>query len=137
MKDCVQALRAWLSESAEADSEPPFVSNRGARLSRDAVERIVRRYVELASDIGATLKGEHVSQQVLCHSAAMQLLQNGVDRTVIALWLSTSPSKAHRCISTPISSLRYKRWRKLNPSRSHLVAIVQAMSCSPFWKDSD
>jgi len=86
-KDCVQALRVWLSERGGADSEPLFVSNRGDRLSRDAVERIVRKHAELASDTCATLNGKRVSPHVLRHSAAMQLLQNGVDRTVIALWL--------------------------------------------------
>ena len=64
-----------------------FVSNRGDRLSRDAVERIVRKYVALASRKCPTLKGKRVTPHVLRHTAAMQLLQNGVDRTVIALWL--------------------------------------------------
>jgi site-specific recombinase XerD len=86
-KDCVQALRTWLDERAGTGAEPLFVSNRGDRLSRDAVERIVRKHVELASDVCPTLKGKRVTPHVLRHSAAMQLLQNGVDRTVIALWL--------------------------------------------------
>jgi integrase/recombinase XerD len=86
-KDCVEALRTWLSERGGADSVPLFVSNRGDRLSRDAVERIVRKHVELAARTCPTLKGKRVTPHVLRHSAAMQLLQNGVDRTVIALWL--------------------------------------------------
>ena len=73
--------------SAGADNEPLFVSNRGDRLSRDAVERIVRKHAEMASITCSTLKGKRVTPHVLRHSAAMQLLQNGVDRTVIALWL--------------------------------------------------
>jgi len=86
-KDCVQALRVWLSERGGADSEPLFVSNRGDRLSRDAVERIVRKDVGVAATTCPMLKGKRVTPHVLRHSAAMQLLQNGVDRTVIALWL--------------------------------------------------
>ncbi len=86
-KDCVQALRTWLGERDGADSEPLFVSNRGDRLSRDAVERIVRKHVDLAATTCPTLKGKRVTPHVLRHCAAMQLLQNGVDRTVIALWL--------------------------------------------------
>jgi integrase/recombinase XerD len=86
-KDCAQALRVWLSERGGADNEPLFVSNRDDWLSRDAVERIVRKHVELASVTCSTLKGKRVTPHVLRHSAAMQLLQNGVDRTVIALWL--------------------------------------------------
>ncbi|MGA9723646.1 MAG: tyrosine-type recombinase/integrase [Candidatus Binatus sp.] len=86
-KDCTQALRVWLSERGGADNEPLFASNRGDRLSRDAVERIVRKHVELAAETCPTLRGKRVTPHVLRHSAAMQLLQNGVDRTVIALWL--------------------------------------------------
>lgn len=86
-KDCAQVLRTWLSERAGADADPLFLSNRGDRLSRDAVERIVRKHAELASNTSPTLKGKRVTPHVLRHSAAMQLLQNGVDRTVIALWL--------------------------------------------------
>ena len=86
-KDCETAIRNWLTEHAGDHSKPLFVSNRGDRLSRDAVEHIVRKYVELASNRCATLKGKRVTPHVLRHSAAMQLLQNGVDRTIIALWL--------------------------------------------------
>jgi integrase/recombinase XerD len=86
-KDCVEAFRTWLNERKGAAGEPLFVSNRGGRLSRDAVERIVRKHVEAASKACPTLEGKRVTPHVLRHSAAMQLLQNGVDRTVIALWL--------------------------------------------------
>ncbi|MFK0278827.1 tyrosine-type recombinase/integrase [Ensifer sp. NPDC090286] len=86
-KDCVKALRIWLAERASAETEPLFVSNRGDRLSRDAVERIVRCHVGMASQHCSTLKRKRVTPHVLRHTAAMQLLQNGVDRTVIALWL--------------------------------------------------
>lgn len=86
-KDCVEALGVWLAERGGATSEPLFMSNRADRLSRDAVERIVHKHVELAAQTCPTLRGKRVTPHVLRHSAAMQLLQNGVDRTVIALWL--------------------------------------------------
>ena len=86
-KDCALALRAWLAERAGRDADPLFVSNRGDRLSRDAVERLVRKHVDAGSKRCPSLRSKHVTPHVLRHSAAMQLLQNGVDRTVIALWL--------------------------------------------------
>ena len=86
-KDCVEALRRWLNERRGVDSEPLFISNRGDRLSRDAVEHIVRKHVAPAAQKCPTLRDKRVTPHVLRHSAAMQLLQNGVDRTVIALWL--------------------------------------------------
>ena len=86
-RDSVRVLRAWLDEHAGPGDQALFVSNRGGRLSRDAVERIVRKHVELASRSCPSLKGKRVSAHVLRHSAAMDLLHHGVDCTVIALWL--------------------------------------------------
>ena len=86
-KDCVKVLRDWLVERRGSETEPLFVSNRGGRFSRDAVEQIVRTHVAAAAKKCATLRKKRVTPHVLRHSAAMQLLQNGVDRTVIALWL--------------------------------------------------
>jgi integrase/recombinase XerD len=67
--------------------DPLFISNRGTHLSRDAVEGIVRRHVETASKTCRSLRSKRVTPHVLRHSAAMQLLHGGVDRTVIAPWL--------------------------------------------------
>jgi len=86
-KDSVKVLRGWLAERHGKMTDPLFVSNRGALLSRDAIERIVRTHVATASKTCRSLRTKRVSPHVLRHSAAMQLLQNGVDRTVIALWL--------------------------------------------------
>lgn len=86
-KDSVKVLRDWLVERRGMEADPLFVSNRDTRLSRDAVERIVRRHVSTAAKTCRSLKKKRVTPHVLRHSAAMQLLQNGVDRTVIALWL--------------------------------------------------
>ena len=85
--DTVAVLSAWLAERDGADDRPLFLSNRNGRLSRDAVERIVKKYVALASERCPTLKGKHVSPHCLRHTAAMELLHNGVGCTVIALWL--------------------------------------------------
>lgn len=86
-KDTVEALQSWLAECGTADDQPLFVSNRNGRLSRDAVERIVHKNVALASDRCRTLKAKRVSPHCLRHTAAMELLHQGVDCTVIALWL--------------------------------------------------
>ena len=86
-KDSVEVLRIWLEQRTNNPAAPLFVSTRGDRLSRDAVERLVTRHAYSASNKCVTLKDKHITPHVLRHSAAMQLLQNGVDHTVIALWL--------------------------------------------------
>lgn len=86
-EDTVAALRAWLEEHNGADDQPLFVSNRNGRLSRDAVERIVRKYVALASKECPTLRPKKLSPHSLRHTAAMELLQRRTGTIMIALWL--------------------------------------------------
>ena len=86
-KDSVDALRSWLAELPGKDGDPLFISIRGGRLSRDAVERIVQKYAALATEVCPSLKDKRVTPHVLRHAAAMTLLQSGVDCAVIALWL--------------------------------------------------
>ena len=76
-------------------SQPLFVSNRNGRLSRDAIEQIVRKYVVLASKRCPALKGKKISPHCLRHTAAMMLLhRRGVGSTAIALYLG------HESVST-------------------------------------
>jgi integrase/recombinase XerD len=86
-RDTIKTVQNWLRERAGNDDEPAFPTIRGDRLSRDAVEHLVRKYAVAASKTCASLKGKRVSPHVLRHSTAMELLQGGVDQTVIALWL--------------------------------------------------
>jgi site-specific recombinase XerD len=76
----VAVLNAWLDERGGESDDPLFPARTGARLSRDAVERLVTKHATTAG-----LKA--VTPHVLRHSAAMQLLHAGVDIAVIALWL--------------------------------------------------
>jgi site-specific recombinase XerD len=85
--DAEKALKEWLRERCGAGEDPVFPSIRGGALSRDAVESLVAKYTAAAAKKRATLKGKKVTPHSLRHSAAMDLLRNGVDRAVIALWL--------------------------------------------------
>jgi integrase/recombinase XerD len=86
-QETIKVLEIWLRERAGADSDPLFPTVRGAKLSRDALELIVRRHTLSASRSRPSLIGKRVSPHVLRHSTAMDLLHHGVDQSVIALWL--------------------------------------------------
>jgi integrase/recombinase XerD len=86
-QETLKVLEVWLRERAGADSDPLFPTIRGAKLSRDALELIVRRHTLSASRTCPSLIGKRVSPHVLRHSTAMELLHHGVDQSVIALWL--------------------------------------------------
>jgi integrase/recombinase XerD len=83
----VGVLRAWLKEARSEAAAALFPSVHGEHLSADAVQYLLRKYVTIARTRCASMKQKRVSVHVLRHSAAMELLQAGVDCSVIALWL--------------------------------------------------
>lgn len=86
-KETVVALRAWLRHRTDDSSEPLFPNARGGQLSRDGVEYLLAKHVATAVKQCPTLKKKSVSAHVLRHTMAMDMLEHGVDRFVIALWL--------------------------------------------------
>jgi integrase/recombinase XerD len=86
-RDVVVALRRWLRERLGNAPDPLFPSARGGPLSRDGAERVLAKHVATAGKECPSLARKRISMHVLRHSVAMDLLQQGVDRSVIALWL--------------------------------------------------
>jgi integrase/recombinase XerD len=86
-KETVVVLRSWLRERGGQPSDPIFPSARGLHLSVAGIEYIVRRHVAVARLRCPSLTRKRVSPHCLRHTLAMDLLQSGVDRSVIALWL--------------------------------------------------
>jgi integrase/recombinase XerD len=86
-QEIIRVLDVWLKERAGAGDDPLFPTVRGTKLSRDALECLVRRHTVAASKSCPSLRGKRVSPHGLRHSTAMELLHHGVDQTVIALWL--------------------------------------------------
>ena len=86
-KDAIDALRAWQREAQSRPEKPVFPSTRGGPLRRDGVAYLLTKHVAAAQQRCPSLQSKRVTPHVLRHSAAMALLQSGVDSAVIALWL--------------------------------------------------
>lgn len=84
-----RALQAWFKEveSDKRNGAAAFPNARGNALSRDGVNYLLQECVGRAIPKCPSLAGKRISPHVFRHSAAMHLLQAGVDITVIALWL--------------------------------------------------
>jgi site-specific recombinase XerD len=80
-------LAAWLREPPRAPAQPLFPNARGGRLSAHGMHYLLAKHVAAAAEVCSSLKNKHVSPHVLRHTAAMDLLQAGVEPSVIALWL--------------------------------------------------
>ena len=83
----VREIKAWMQEPAPGNSEFIFPTVRGRRMSADAVQYLLAKYTAIARRSCLSLRKKRVSPHVARHTAAMELLQAGVDLSVIALWL--------------------------------------------------
>ena len=85
-------MKTWLKERGGSDDDVVFPNARGNQLSPDGVQYLLSKHVIEARKTCPTLKDKRVSPHVLRHTAAMELLQAGVDHSVIALWLGHESS---------------------------------------------
>jgi len=83
----VATLEAWLNEPSRRGARALFPNMHGGRLSADGVQYLMAKHLKAACQQCPSLVRKRVSPHVLRHSAAMELLQAGVDCSVIALWL--------------------------------------------------
>lgn len=83
----VQVLKAWLREPPRGDSNVVFPSAKHRRLSVHGVQYSLNKHRQVAAETCPSLKQKRVTVHRLRHTTAMDLLQAGVDRSVIALWL--------------------------------------------------
>jgi integrase/recombinase XerD len=135
-KEAVAALRHWMREQSGQPTDPLFPSARGQLLSRDGVEYLLAKHTNTARKKCPSLKGKRVSPHVLRHTTAMDLLQHGVDRSVIALWLGhesidTTQAYLHANLALKEEALAktepFKgRVRRYRPE-DQLLAFLQAL----------
>ena len=108
-------LRAWLREIEASDAAIVFPSARGTRLSADGVQYLLSKHVAKARKACASLGTKRVTAHVLRHTMAMELLQAGVERSVIALWLGhESPSTTHMYVEADLA-MKERALARLKP----------------------
>ncbi|WP_318031860.1 tyrosine-type recombinase/integrase [Rhizobium ruizarguesonis] len=123
--DVLDPLKAWMDEPHKGNGNILFPTFRGGRLSADAVQYLLAKHVAKAAEQCPSLRAKRLSPHVLRPSAAMELLDAGVDSTVISLWLghestnSTQPYlDAHLAIkeaalakTTPYGDQTHRRFK--------------------------
>jgi integrase/recombinase XerD len=115
-------LREWLREPGRRGAQALFPSIHGGRLSVDAVQYLIGKYVAIAGERLPSLKQKRVSPHILRHSAAMELLQAGVECSVIALWLGHESVETTQVYLHAHLALREAALAKLSPYEGETAA---------------
>jgi integrase/recombinase XerD len=118
-KDTVAVLRGWLRERDGKPSDPAFPTVRGTVMSHDALQNLLNKHVVVARGRCASLRKKHVTAHSLRHSLAMKLLQNGVDRSVIALWLGHESAETTDVYLHADMTIKERALQKSNVSSAH------------------
>jgi integrase/recombinase XerD len=80
-------IRLWLRQNQGARDRPLFPNRTGGPMTRTGVTDRLKLAAATAATRCPQLKKRHISPHIVRHATAMNMLQSGVDITVIALWL--------------------------------------------------
>ncbi|MFH1538215.1 MAG: site-specific integrase [bacterium] len=114
-KETVAALRAWMRELDDNPATPLFPNARGGHLSRDGIAYLLSKHLTAAAKQCPSLKRKRVTPHVLRHSAAMDMMMHGVDRSVIALWLGHESMETTQMYLHASLDLKEKALAKSSP----------------------
>jgi integrase/recombinase XerD len=118
-KSVIAALKAWMKENRAEESAFLFPSARGQRLSADAMQHAVFKHATLAQRTCPSLSKKRVTPHVLRHTAAMELLQAGVDRALIAIWLGHESLDTTQIYLDAHLQMKEAILKKMNPLQNH------------------
>jgi integrase len=110
-----RVLQAWMKELRPIESAFLFPSLSGGRLSADAVQDLVNKHLAAARLKCPSLLKKRVTPHVLRHTAAMELLQAGVDRSMIALWLGHESVETTQIYLNANLAMKEEILAKINP----------------------
>jgi integrase/recombinase XerD len=117
-KPTAAVMSAWVKEANHGHDGFVFPSARGARMSPDGVRYLLAKHVAVARKKCASLREKRVTPHVLRHTAAMDLLQGGVDRAVIALWLGHERVETTQIYFHANIALKEAAMAKMNPAKA-------------------
>jgi site-specific recombinase XerD len=108
-------LKAWLREPPRGDGNVLFPNARGGRLSVHGVQYLLNKHRRIAARTCPSLKQKRVTVHRLRHTMAVDMLQEGVDRATIALWLGHQHVQTTQIYLDATLAMKEKALDKLTP----------------------
>jgi site-specific recombinase XerD len=110
-------LKAWLREPQRGNGNVLFPNAMGRRLTVHGVQYLLNKHRVAASKGCPSLKHKRVTVHRLRHTMAMDLLQEGVDRSVIALWLGHEKVETTQIYLEATLAMKEKALAKTTPHK--------------------
>jgi site-specific recombinase XerD len=100
-------------------------------LSVHGVQHLLRKHAGNAAKSCPSLKGKRVTVHLLRHTMPLELLQGGVDRAVIALWLGLESVETTQVYlkSKPTLAMKEQALAKLHRGTVRRVVIALEIDC--------
>ena len=114
-KPTLIVLKSWLREPQRGNGDVLFPNARGQRFSVHGVQYLLNKHRVAASRICPSLRDKRVTVHRLRHTTAMDLLQGGVDRSVIALWLGHERAETTQIYLEATLAMKEKALAKTSP----------------------
>lgn len=116
-----KVLDKWIREPPRGTQDILFPSAKGNRLGVDGVQYLLNKHRKTAVDQCPTLADKRVSVHVLRHTAAMELVQAGVDRSVIALWLGHEQLETTQIYIEATLAMKEQALAKTSPRQGNVL----------------
>jgi integrase/recombinase XerD len=110
-----RALAKWHRETSDGTG-PVLPTRTGTTMSTDAVAARITLHTTTAARTCPTLANRRVTPHVLRHTAAMRLLQAGVDVATIALWLGHESTETTQIYLHADLALKQKAINRTRPT---------------------
>jgi site-specific recombinase XerD len=117
-KSVLGVLKAWLREPQRGENDVLFPSTKGKRLSVHGVQYLLTKHRLAASKVCPSLNKKRVTVHRLRHTTAMDLLQAGIDRSVIALWLGHESVETTQIYLDATLAMKEQALAKTSPRHS-------------------
>ena len=108
-------LKAWLREPQRGDGNILFPNARGGRLTVHGVQYILNKHRRAACKVCPSLKQNRVTVHRLRHGMAMDLVQEGVERSTIALWLGHQHEQTTQIYLDATLAMKEKALARITP----------------------
>jgi site-specific recombinase XerD len=104
-----------MREPSKCDGRLLFPNVKGERLSVHGVKYMLNKHAATAAKVCPSLKGKRVTVHLLRHTMALEMLQAGVDRAVIALWLGHESVETTQIYLEATLAMKEKALAKTTP----------------------